>query len=73
MSVVDNIEIELTVRIGEASVPLGRLLRMTRGAVIPLARDERKPLEILANGRKIADGRVVLNGEDVSVAIDSAV
>ena len=70
MSALDAIEIELTVSIGEAELPLGRLLKMSRGAVIPLGRDERKPLEILANGRKIADGRVVLEGENVAVAID---
>lgn len=71
MSAVDGIEIELTVRIGEAELPLGRLMRMSRGAVIPLGRDERKPLDILANGRKIATGRVVLDGENVTVAIST--
>ena len=72
MSAVDSIEIELTIQIGEAVLPLGRLLKMPRGAVIPLGRDERKPLEILANGRKIACGRVVLDGENITVAIESA-
>ncbi len=72
MSAIDSVEIELTVRIGEAALPLGRLLRMGRGAVIPLGRDERKPVDILANGRKIADGRVVLNGERVAVSLEPA-
>ncbi len=71
MTAVDRIEVELTVQIGEASLPLGRLLRMPRGAVIPLGRDERKPLDILANGRKVAFGRVVLDGENVTVAVES--
>lgn len=69
MSGVDGIEIELTVLIGEASLPLRKLVRLPRGAVIPLGRDERKPVEILANGRKIANGKVVLRGEDVAVEI----
>ena len=70
MASIDNIEIELTVLIGEARLPLKRLLRMGRGAFIPLGGDERKPLEIRANGRKIADGRVVLRGDDVAIQVD---
>jgi flagellar motor switch protein FliN/FliY len=69
MSAVNRVEIELTVRIGEATLPLGRLLRMGRGAVIPLKSDERKPVDILANGQKIADGRVILMGERVAIAL----
>ncbi len=70
MSSVDEIEIELTVQIGEAELPLKRLLRMGRGAFIPLGGDERKRLDVLANGRKIARGHVVLNGDEVTVQID---
>lgn len=69
MAPVNKIEIELTVLIGEAELPLKRLLRMGRGAFISLGGDERKSLEILANGRKIADGRVVLNGDRIAVRL----
>lgn len=72
MASTDKISIELTVLIGEAELPLKRLLRMGRGAFIPLGGDERKPVEILANGRKVAEGRVVLRGEGVAVRIDGA-
>lgn len=69
MAPTNKIEIELTVLIGEAELPLKRLLRMGRGAFIPLGGDERKSLEILANGRKIADGRAVLDGDRVAVRL----
>ncbi len=69
MTPIDEIEIELTVLVGETALPLNRLLRMGRGGFIPLGRDERKPLSILANGRKIAEGRVILNGEKVAVRV----
>ncbi len=72
MASTDKISIELTVLIGEAELPLKRLLRMGRGAFIPLGGDERKPLEILANGRKIAEGRVFLKGESVAVRVSGA-
>ena len=68
---LDGLEIELTVQVGEALLPFGRLVSLQRGAVIPLGRDEHKPIDILANGRKIADGRVVLNGENIAVSVEA--
>ena len=70
MAPINKIEIELTVLVGEAELPLKRLLRMGRGAFIPLGGDERKLLEIRANGRKIADGQVVLQRDRVAVRLD---
>lgn len=72
MTALDEIEIELTIRIGEAEMALGKFLRLSRGSVIPLGRDECKPLDILANGRKIATGRVHLQGENVGVSVDDS-
>ncbi|MFQ5562402.1 MAG: FliM/FliN family flagellar motor switch protein [Parvularculaceae bacterium] len=69
MAPLDKIEVELTVLVGEAEMPLQRLLRLSRGAVIKLGGDERRPLTILANGRPIAEGRVSLRGEKVAVEI----
>lgn len=69
MAPIDKIEVELTVLIGQATLPLRQLLRKGRGAVIPIGGDDQKALEILANGRKIASGRVVLKGDDVAVEV----
>jgi len=69
MAQIGNLEVELTVLVGTAKLPLQRLLRMGRGAVIPLGGDETKSLEILANGRKIAQGRVLLDGDNVTVEV----
>ena len=69
MGLVDKIEIELTVQIGEAEMPLKHVLNTGRGAVISLGGDERQSLNILANGRKIAEGKVVLMGDQVRVRV----
>lgn len=69
MAPLDKIEVDLTVLVGEAEMPLQRLLRLGRGAVIPLGGDERRPLIILANGRPVAMGRVALRGEQVAIEI----
>ncbi|NNE42423.1 MAG: hypothetical protein HKN14_16065 [Marinicaulis sp.] len=73
MASIDNIEVELTIEIGSAQLPLNRLLQLGRGAFIPLGCDDQKSLEILANGRKIAEGRVVLDGEAVTVAVNDEI
>jgi flagellar motor switch protein FliN/FliY len=69
MPTVDNIEVEVTVLIGDAEMALQHLLSLTRGAVIPLGGDATRPLAILANGRRIAEASVLLNGERVNVVV----
>ena len=67
MAPIDNVKIELSVVIGECEMPLKRLLQMSRGAFIPLGGDARKELEVRANAHKIGAGRVVLDGDAVTV------
>ncbi|MEE2689945.1 MAG: FliM/FliN family flagellar motor switch protein [Pseudomonadota bacterium] len=69
---MSKIEVELMVLIGSAEMPLARLLRLSRGAVIPLGGDPAEPLQILANGRPVARGRVHLDGERVTVEVTEA-
>lgn len=69
MAPLGKIEVELTVVVGSAEMPLQRLLRLTRGAVIPLGRDAAEPLAILANGKQLAEGRVQLDGERVAIQV----
>ena len=67
----DQISVELTVLVGEASMTLERFMDLGRGAVIPLGGDPNEPLPILANDKQIAKGKVVLNGDRVNVQITS--
>ena len=69
MAPLDKIEVELTVLIGEAQLPLRQLLNKGRGAIIPLQRGDSEPVAVLANGRKISEGRVILQGEEVAVEL----
>ena len=66
---LDDIEIEMTFVIGEATLPLDELSRLNRGAIIPLHVGIDKPIDVLANGSRICNGSVVLNGEIVAVTI----
>lgn len=69
MSAVEQVEIELTIVVGSAETPLAAALALGRGAVIPLGRDAIKPVAILANGKRIADGKVRLLGERIAVEV----
>ena len=63
LRVLENIDVKLTVEVGGAEIKLRELLRINEGSVIELERLAGDPLDILANGVKIAKGEVVMVGE----------
>ncbi len=69
MTAVERIDIDVTIVVGATEMPLAAAMALGRGAVIPLGRDAQKPVEILANGRKIADGKVRLIADRVAVEL----
>ena len=58
MSTLDNIEVDISVELGSASMPIHHLLRLGRGAIIELDALENDPLKIYANNVLIAEGEV---------------
>jgi flagellar motor switch protein FliN/FliY len=64
-----EIEIELSVLVGETSMPLAKLLRLERGGFIPLNRDASAPLALLANGRPVAEGKVEIAGDKIQIVV----
>jgi flagellar motor switch protein FliN/FliY len=69
MAAVEQVEIELSIEVGTAEMPLAAAMALGRGAVIRLGRDAAKPISIVANGRKIADGKVRLVGDRIAVEV----
>jgi flagellar motor switch protein FliN/FliY len=65
----DHINIDISVQLGSALVPIHQLLRMGRGAVIGLETRENEEVEILANDVPVALGAVVLRGERIGIEI----
>ena len=70
---VDAVQVELTVVIGKAVMPIHQLLKMGRGAVIELNAHQDDPCWIFANNRLIALGEIQVQGEKISVAIQETV
>ena len=63
LRVLENIEVRLTVEVGNTEIKIKDLLRLNEGSVIELDRLAGDALDILANGTKIAKGEVVMVGE----------
>ncbi len=63
IKVLENIEVKLTVEVGSTELKIRDLLRLNEGSVVELERLAGDPLDILANGVKIAKGEVVMVGE----------
>lgn len=73
MSTLDNIEVDITVELGAASMPVHHLLRMGRGAVIELDATEHDPLSIYANSTLIARGEVSVEDGQLKVVVTEKV
>ena len=67
VSVLENIEVKLTVEVGSSQLKIRDLLRLNEGSVVELERLAGDPLDILANGVQIARGEVVMVGERFGV------
>jgi flagellar motor switch protein FliN len=61
-----RIPVTLQVVVGSATLPVSNLLKLGRGAIIPLDRRVGDPVDVMVNGRIIARGEVVVVEEDAT-------
>lgn|SRR5436190_12732008 len=66
MEMVMRIPVTVKIVLGSATMPVANLMRLGRGAVIPLDRRVGEPVDMVVNGRVVARGEVVVVGEDSS-------
>ena len=69
MNAIDKVDVEISVVLGKATMPIHQLLKMGRGAVIELDAGETEEVWLLANNQPIARGEIVVQGEHVGVSI----
>ncbi|MCX2722428.1 FliM/FliN family flagellar motor switch protein [Roseibium salinum] len=69
MTTFDEINVDISVVLGESEMPVHQLLRMGRGAVIDLDVAEDDDVKIYANNTLVAKGQVVLLGERIGISI----
>jgi flagellar motor switch protein FliN/FliY len=68
-SQIHNVEVELSVIIGRCTLPMHQLLKMGRGAVIPLGQGADEQVWILANNYPIARGEIAVSGDRLTVIV----
>ncbi|MEB3244524.1 MAG: flagellar motor switch protein FliN [Vampirovibrionales bacterium] len=68
-----DVQLNLAVELGKTDLPIRDVLALTRGSVIELARVAGEPVDLLANGRLIAKGEVVVIEDNFGLRITSIV
>ena len=69
MNTLDQIEVDITVELGAATIPIHHLLRLGRGAIIELNATEHDALKIYANNTLVAHGEVKVEDGHLSVEV----
>ena len=72
MGQINEVNVEISVRLGRSTLPMQQLLRMGRGAVIPLDAGVNEEVWILANNHPVARGEIQINEDRISIAVTRA-
>ncbi len=64
-----DVNMSVSVELGRANMPIGELLHLAEGAVIQLDRLVSQPVDIIAQGVRLARGEVVVVDERYAVRI----
>lgn len=64
-----SVQVKIEVVLGRTKMPIKSLLQLHEGSVLPLDKLAGEPVEILANGTKIALGEVVIINHNFGVKI----
>ncbi len=71
-SQVDAVQVEISIVLGRSVLPMQQLLRMGRGAVIPLDAGERDEVWILANNHPVARGEIQISNDKIAISVTRA-
>ncbi len=69
MNQVSAINVDIQVVLGRSVLPMQQLLRMGRGAVIPLDAKVTDEVWILANNHPVARGEIQISDEKIAITV----
>lgn len=69
MSQIEAVDVELSVVLGRSVLPMSQLLKMGRGAVIPLDASEHDEVWILANNHPVARGQIEIRDDRIAITV----
>ncbi|BCA58936.1 FliM/FliN family flagellar motor switch protein [Sphingomonas sp. HMP6] len=73
MSVLESIYVDMSVVLGSAQVPIRQILKMGRGAMIPLDCGHDDPTLVYVNDELVARGKVLVDGDQMSLEVTEIV
>lgn len=73
MSALEDVCIEMTVVLGSTRLPIRQMLKIGRGAMIPLDCGCDDPTEIHVNGTIIAKGQIKVSGDRMAIEVTELV
>ena len=69
LGLIQEIDVRLTVELGRKNLPLREILALGENSVVELDKLTDEPLDIMVNGRLIARGEVVAQGNRFAIRI----
>lgn len=72
MSQVNAVNVDIAVVLGRSTLPMQQLLRMGRGAVIPLDAGVNEEVWILANNHPIFRGEIQISDDRIAITVTRA-
>lgn len=66
VEMVMRIPVSVKVVLGSVSMPVANLVKLTKGAVLPLDRKVGEPVDIVVNGRIVARGEIIMLDDGTS-------
>ena len=69
LSQIEAVDVEISVVLGRSVLPMQQLLRMGRGAVIPLDASEKDEVWILANNHPVARGEIEIRDDRIAITV----
>ena len=69
VSQIEAVDVEISVVLGRSVLPMSQLLRMGRGAVIPLDASETDEVWILANNHPVARGEIEIRDDRIAITV----
>jgi flagellar motor switch protein FliN len=66
LEMIMRIPVTMKIVLGSATMPVSNLMKLGRGAIIPLDRRVGEPVDVVVNGRIVARGEVVVVDEATS-------
>ena len=66
---MSDVQLDLNIELGRTHMHLEEMLRLKKGAVVPLDKMAGDPVDIYANGRLIARGEVLVLNDNFCVRV----